>query len=110
MLSHIVLQGPRAPLVRWSGLTHRGKVRPNNEDVFLALTFDGHETHYLGKNGEASLGRGDFVFAVSDGMGGAKSGEFASRIAVDRLTRLFPKAFRMAAAGMSSGFTDLIDE
>lgn len=110
MLSHLVLQGPRAPVLRWSGLTHRGKIRPNNEDVFLALTFDGHETHYLGKMGEASLSRGDFVFAVSDGMGGAKSGEFASRIAVDRLTRLFPKAFRMAAAGLSSGFADLLNE
>lgn len=110
MLSHIVLQGPKAPLVRWSGLTHRGRFRPNNEDVFLALTFDGHETHYLGKTGEASLARGDFVFAVSDGMGGAKSGEFASRIAVDRITRLFPKAFRMAAAGMGSGFADLMNE
>jgi len=96
--------------VRWSGLTHRGKFRPNNEDVFLALTFDGHETHYLGKTGEASLARGDFVFAVSDGMGGAKSGEFASRIAVDRITRLFPKAFRMAAAGMGGGFADLMNE
>lgn len=98
------------PHLYWSGMTHVGKVRPNNEDAFLALTFDGHDVRFLGKIGDASLTSGDFVFAVSDGMGGAKSGEFASRITVDRVTKLFPRAFRLAAAGMGSGFPDLLNE
>lgn len=102
--------GAVVPEVHWSGLTHIGRVRKNNEDVFLALTVDGHEVHYLGKTGHASLTKNDFVFAVSDGMGGAKSGEFASRITLDRITRLFPRAFRLAAAGMGTGFTDLLSE
>lgn len=113
MSASFPLPPPRAaiaPEIRWSGLTHVGRVRPNNEDAFLALTFDGHEVRYLGKTGEASLGKGDFVFAVSDGMGGAKSGEFASRITVDRVTRLLPRAFRMSATGLASGFNDLIEE
>lgn len=98
------------PTLRWSGLTDRGRVRPNNEDAFLALSFDGHDVRHLGKIGDASLAGTDFVFAVSDGMGGAKSGEFASRIAVDRITKLLPRAFRLSAAGMNSGFTDILVE
>jgi PPM family protein phosphatase len=95
--------------LRWSALTQTGK-RPNNEDSFLALTFDGHEVRYLGKTGQASVVAADFIFAVSDGMGGAQSGEFASRIAVDRITRLMPQSFHLSAAGMSSGFADILIE
>jgi serine/threonine protein phosphatase PrpC len=103
---------PAPPLagIRWSGLTHVGRVRRNNEDTFLALTFDGHEIHYLGKTGEASLTGADFVFAVSDGMGGERSGEIASRFAIDRITRLLPRSFRLSAAGLAGGFRDILIE
>ena len=62
----------------------------NNEDSFLGLVLDAQEIRLLGKMGEAPLDR-DYVFAVCDGLGGAKAGEFASRIAVDKITKMLPK-------------------
>ena len=97
-------------LLRWSAITDRGRVRPNNEDSFLALTFDALNVHYLGKTGEGSVGKTDYVFAVSDGMGGANAGEFASKITVEKITKLLPKGFKNRAVGLSAGFDDLLQE
>jgi len=99
-----------ATRIAWSGVTDVGRFRKNNEDAFLALRLDGEGVYRLGKYGEAGLEAYDYVFAVSDGMGGANAGEFASRIAVDKITRLFPSAFRTAASGISVGFRDLLGE
>ncbi|KXU36364.1 protein phosphatase [Cephaloticoccus capnophilus] len=96
--------------LRWSALTHRGKVRTNNEDAFIGLCFDGHELHYLGKTGEAPTDTLDFVFAVSDGMGGAQAGEFASRIAIDKLSHWLPRSFKLAASGVALDRTEVLVE
>lgn len=98
------------PELRWSGCTDVGRVRKNNEDAFLGLTFDAREVHRLGKIGESSTEKNDFAFAVCDGMGGAKSGEFASNIAVEKITKLLPAAFHQKALGFESGFTDVLTE
>lgn len=94
----------------WHGWTDRGKVRPHNEDSFLGLRFDAREVHHLGRWGEGSLSATDFAFAVSDGMGGALAGEFASRIAVEKITRLLPRSFQQSALGMQAGFADVLEE
>lgn len=96
--------------LRWSARSHVGRVRANNEDAFVAITFDAEGVRRLGKIGDGNLSGGDFLFAVSDGMGGAKSGEFASRIAVDQITRLLPRHFRQDAAGLATSFSDIINE
>ena len=96
--------------VSWSGHTDRGHVRPNNEDSFLALRFNAQEIDYLGKLGDAPTGPHDFLFAVSDGMGGAHAGEFASRISVEKITRLLPRSFKHAALGLQAGFEDIFEE
>lgn len=96
--------------LQWFGWTDPGRVRKNNEDAFLCLQFDAQEVRYLGRVGEASTGREDFVFAVSDGMGGAQAGEFASRVAVEKITRRLPPAFRQAAVGIDAGRDDVLTE
>ncbi len=66
-----------------AGRTSTGRVRPNNEDNL-----------WLGRVGDADARCGDreasgttpfpgFLLAVADGMGGAKAGEVASRLAVE---------------------------
>ena len=96
--------------VTWFGETDIGRYRKNNEDAFLALIMDSQNVGRLGKYGKAELKTSDFVFAVSDGMGGAKAGDFASQVTVDKITRLLPKSFRSAASGIQIGFQDILEQ
>lgn len=101
---------PNPGSLKWSGWTNRGKARAHNEDSFLGLQFDSREVHRLGKIGEASAADKDFVFAVSDGMGGAMAGELASSFAVERITMLLPRSFQQSASGIEAGFGDVLTE
>ncbi|MEM1158354.1 MAG: protein phosphatase 2C domain-containing protein [Verrucomicrobiota bacterium] len=96
--------------VIWSGKTHPGHIRKKNEDTFLALTFNDKDFHYLGHKGHSDLNSADYVFAVSDGMGGANAGEYASKVAVEKITRWLPRGFRLRASGMEPGISDLFGE
>ncbi len=101
---------PITQRLRWFGQTDRGKVRLNNEDSFLALQFNAQEVNYLGKTGDALTRHADYVFAVSDGMGGAMAGEFASRITVEKITHLLPRSFKQSAMGMDAGYPEVLTE
>lgn len=102
--------GSAAEQLSWFGRTDRGKVRPNNEDAFLGLQFDSREVRHLGRVGESSLSQGNIVFAVSDGIGGSLAGEFASQIAVEKITTLLPRSLQQAAVRLESGFGDVLTE
>ena len=93
--------------IQWSGMTDPGRFRKNNEDAFLALQFNAKEVLRLGKYGQANLEQADYIFAVSDGMGGANAGEYASQIAVNKMIKLFPQTFRASATGFHLGFQDI---
>lgn len=92
--------------ISWDGTTHPSHHRKNNEDAFLALALNSEEFYYLGKTGSAPLSENDFIFAVADGMGGEKSGEYASRIAVDKITQIIPRYFRRKTNGEAAGFEE----
>ena len=94
----------------WSACSNKGPVRPTNEDSFVGVRFDAREVHRLGRHGDAALDTMDFAFAVSDGMGGENAGELASRIAVEKITSLMPRAFALAAKGIDTGFADVLSE
>ena len=75
-----------------AGVSHRGCVRPNNEDHFLAVRFD-RSLWTVATN----LPAGDvpphheevgYGMVVADGLGGAAAGEVASRQAIARLVDL----------------------
>lgn len=108
-MTHHRADAPPSSL-RWSAWTDRGKVRPNNEDSFLALQFDAREARRLGRVGGEAMASSDFAFAVSDGMGGAMAGEYASRIAVEKITTLLPRSFHQTAQGMNAGVNDVLAE
>lgn len=96
--------------LRWFGLSDRGRVRAQNEDAFLGMLFDAQEAHLLGKVGGAELGAHEFVFAVSDGIGGAAAGEFASKITVEKIKKLLPQAFQRTSAGLEAGASRVLVE
>ena len=96
--------------LKWSGWTDRGRVRPHNEDSFLGLQFNAREVHLLGKIGVAPLEMMDFAFAVSDGMGGALAGEFASKIAVEKITTLLPRSFQRSTLAQETGFATVLEK
>jgi serine/threonine protein phosphatase PrpC len=66
--------------------------------------------HHLGRFGQAPSLSMDFAFAVSDGMGGAKAGEYASRITTEKIAHLLPRSFQQSAAGLEAGFADVLEE
>jgi len=101
---------PACAGLRWSAWTDRGPFRPNNEDSFLGVCFDAREMQHLGRVGHAPSQSMDFAFAVSDGMGGAKAGEYASRITTEKISLLLPRSYKQSAAGMEAGFADVLEE
>lgn len=96
--------------LRWSAATDIGKYRTNNEDQYVSIAFNTEEFSYLAREGEVHFGDFDFVYGVSDGMGGEKSGEFASRFAIDNITRLLSRRFSLSVAQTSTGIHGCLDE
>jgi protein phosphatase len=66
-------------LIDYAAITHPGKVRKNNEDAYLVSALDGEEPLVNGLRPHSPIRQTGILAAVADGMGGAASGEIASR-------------------------------
>src|SRR5689334_22645479 len=73
-----------------AGATNRGKERSTNEDRFLI--------HTLPREGIPSAAERVHLFAVADGVGGARGGETASALAVQTLERSSLPSLRLLGA------------
>src|SRR5262245_16658087 len=82
--------------VEFGALSHKGKVRTNNEDSYIALklsrvltpVFTNVPDKYLPVPFEENT----YGMVVADGMGGQAAGEVASRTALQELIHLITKA------------------
>jgi protein phosphatase len=81
--------------IEFGAATHTGHVRANNEDHYVVLkrrrTTELIKTN-LAKDELSLADDADYAMVVADGMGGHNCGEFASRVALQRMFELAQQA------------------
>lgn len=106
---------PAAAVISWAGLTRDGTRKKGNEDALAVFSSEEGWATEQPLTGDLDLGGEGIVFAVSDGMGGVRGGDFASQVAVQELRRFLPGRmgdFRHAAeplAMLEAAVKDLHD-
>jgi serine/threonine protein phosphatase PrpC len=90
--SHLVRQKFPSVRVDVAGLSHAGRVRPNNEDHFLIARFGRlfqiAQTNLPESEAPPSIEEGGTAMVVADGIGGHAAGERASLLAITTLHEL----------------------
>jgi protein phosphatase len=100
------------------GLTHRGRVRPDNQDHFLICALRKQVAVFQTSLPQPEqLGGGPerlaFLAMVADGVGGGAKGEEASRVALERVTQYVSGTMRCyyaAGAENDQEFTEALQE
>ncbi|HKI95565.1 MAG TPA: protein phosphatase 2C domain-containing protein [Gemmatimonadales bacterium] len=109
---------PRDEEIEFYGLTHRGKVRENNQDHFLVCSLKKHVDVHLTSlpQVEQIAGRAErlaFLAMVADGVGSGPHGEEASRFTAETVTRYVIESmhcYYTADATDDTAFTRALEE
>ena len=96
----------KKPILHWHAQSHSGSRKERNDDSFLAFASGPEGAEHLPDSGSHSLNNHDLVFAISDGMGGAKAGDLASSLILEKMSEVIPETFKIAAQGF---FPDCLD-
>src|SRR5687768_18429665 len=108
MLQSATLVRPEDDELDLFGITHRGNVRPGNQDHFLVSTVHPqvviHGTSLPDPDALPLRGtRLATVLVLADGVGGAASGNEAARLATEAVTRFVSSTLRSYHAAGSAG-------
>ncbi len=92
----------RGPLeLQAVGRSDMGRKRRNNEDSYTVFDLARGLAHSDGSNVQVELESPGFLLAVADGMGGHQSGEVASRLAVETLSKQLMQALSERPDGLA---------
>ena len=96
------------------GMTHRGKVRPDNQDQFLVCTIHPqvviHGTSLASTDTLPLRGtRLATLLLIADGVGGAAAGSEAARVATEAVTRYVTSTLRCYHAAGASKDEEFLD-
>lgn len=86
-------------LFHWAYRSHSGSRKPRNDDSVVAFASGMNGAELLPETGSRPLSDCDFVFAVSDGVGGANAGDMASALILKKMSEVIPETFKAAASG-----------
>ncbi len=96
--------------INWSAESISGSRKKINDDSWAIFSVNntGHES--LPPEGNHSLTKKDLILAVSDGMGGAKAGYYASKSILEEMAKIVPVEFKLAAQGFNPDCAELLEE